>query len=355
MKGLKGFALTVCVGWLFFSCITAQRSTPPDVPTTDGVMHTVKEGETLKAIARTYEVTPQMLMRMNGITNAASLQPGSQLFIPGAKELKSVAIEKVNESKPDGLYHSVAPGETLIAIAKAYDITVRELKEVNNLSDSKKITPSQSLWIPRAKEIKDVEMQKVTIASEKPAKRKRQEPRVVEKTVPPPEPSTQGEASEAIKSETPEVEFPREVTTIGDKRFQWPLKDSFRILRPFKESPPEDMNRGIDLGAAVGTTVYAAADGEVQLVGGLTDPLGSSFGNYIILYHGEWNNRGIRTIYAHNNENLVKVGQKVKRGEAVAKVGNTGRSGVQDGGVLHFEILELVKPLDPSKVLPPLK
>ena len=162
-------------------------------------------------------------------------------------------------------------------------------------------------------------------------------------------------AEKIEKTEEPKtVEFPREVTTLGPERFQWPIKGQFSVLRPYSKSG-DNMNLGMDLGAEIGTTVCAAADGEVQLVGTPVDEMGSSFGNYIFLYHGERNKKGLRTIYAHNSENLVKKGQKVKRGDPIARVGNTGLPFKKDGGILHFRIMELADTIDPATVLPPLK
>ena len=153
---------------------------------------------------------------------------------------------------------------------------------------------------------------------------------------------------------TKTVEFPREVTTVGAERFQWPIKGQFTVLRPYSKSAG-NLNLGIDLGAEIGTPVCAAADGEVQLVGTPVDDLGSSFGNYIILYHGLRDKKGLRTVYAHNSENMVKAGQKVKRGDQIGKVGNTGLPFKKDGGILHFRIMELDTNIDPVTVLPPLK
>ncbi len=115
------------------------------------------------------------------------------------------------------------------------------------------------------------------------------------------------------------------------------------------------LNNGIDLSDEVGSSVYAAANGEVQVVGGLSDQLGSSLGNYVILYHGKKDDKGIRTVYAHNSEILVTKGQKIKRGQEIARIGNSGRPITQERGVLHFEIWDYDQTVDPSMVLPPIK
>ena len=94
----------------------------------------------------------------------------------------------------------------------------------------------------------------------------------------------------------------------------------------------------------------------VEVVGGVLDNLGPSYGNYIILNHGKHNNKGFRSLYAHNSQNLVVVDQKVKRGEPIAKVGRTGQPGAAtDGGILHFELREVTTALNPLTALPQLK
>ncbi|MEW6238344.1 MAG: LysM peptidoglycan-binding domain-containing M23 family metallopeptidase [Candidatus Omnitrophota bacterium] len=352
MKGLMALIFGVAGIVLMQGCASAPWQAKRDVAVMDGVVHTARQGETLDAIAEAYEISPQLLSRVNGIYDPNTIKPGTRLFIPGATELRSVEPKAVKEAKRDGLYHLVGPGETLAAIAHAYDISTEELQRVNNIKDISLIKTGDRLWVPRAKEVQDIEVPKVTIVTEKPVKKEAQDPRITEKIVPPPAVSRL-EKTESDKPVGKTVEFPREVTTIGPEKFQWPIKINFRILRPFSESPA-NFNSGVDLGVDSGTPVYAAADGEVQLAGGVTDELGSGYGNHIILYHGERNNKGIRTIYAHNSENLVKTGQKVKRGDMIARAGNTGQPAVADGGILHFEIREVGKALDPMKVLPPL-
>jgi LysM repeat protein len=85
----------------------------------------------------------------------------------------------------------------------------------------------------------------------------------------------------------------------------------------------------VDLAAPVGTPIRAAAGGEVIVskMGGWN----GGYGNYIVIRHPS----GTQTLYAHNSENAVSVGQTVARGEVIGYVGNTGRS---TGSHLHFEV-----------------
>lgn len=90
---------------------------------------------------------------------------------------------------------------------------------------------------------------------------------------------------------------------------------------------------GIDIAAAEGTPVHAAADGVVALVARMTDGHGHlvGYGNFITILHRD----GYLTLYAHLDSVAVKVGQVVHQGQAIGAVGSTGWS---TGPHLHFEI-----------------
>lgn len=87
------------------------------------------------------------------------------------------------------------------------------------------------------------------------------------------------------------------------------------------------MHTGIDLTAPTGTPVYSTGDGKI-IKAGYTP---GGYGKRIIIDHGY----GFKTLYAHLHEVNVKVGQKIKRGELIGKVGNTGRSTAPH---LHYEV-----------------
>lgn len=87
------------------------------------------------------------------------------------------------------------------------------------------------------------------------------------------------------------------------------------------------MHNGMDFSAQIGTPVYATGDGKVIRA----DNRASGFGNHIRIDHGY----GYTTVYAHLNDYNVRKGQKVKRGEVIGFVGNTGRS---RGPHLHYEV-----------------
>ena len=99
---------------------------------------------------------------------------------------------------------------------------------------------------------------------------------------------------------------------------------------------------GVDIVAPRGTSIQAAADGEVLFSG--WGPGG--YGRLVILQH----QAEVVTIYAHNNDNLVRLGQRVRQGEPIATVGQSGRA---TGNHLHFEVRYKAIPISPHKFLPP--
>ena len=92
----------------------------------------------------------------------------------------------------------------------------------------------------------------------------------------------------------------------------------------------------VDLGAPLGTPIYAAAEGNV-----ITSKQGGwngGYGSMIVISH----DNGTQTLYSHQSENVVSVGQKVSKGQLIGYIGSTGRS---TGNHLHFEVRGAKNPL----------
>lgn len=98
-------------------------------------------------------------------------------------------------------------------------------------------------------------------------------------------------------------------------------------------------HEGIDIAAQTGTPVMAPADGLVVKAG-----FSSGYGNVVEISHGY----GIKTVYGHNSRLNVKVGQRVKRGEVISYVGDTGSS---TGPHLHYEVRLNNLPVNPGKYM----
>ncbi len=95
------------------------------------------------------------------------------------------------------------------------------------------------------------------------------------------------------------------------------------------------MHTGIDLTAPLGTKIYATGDGTISLA-----RFERGYGKCVFIDHGY----NFETVYAHMSMILVKPGQKVKRGEVIGLVGNTG---VSTGPHLHYEVRKGKKPVNP--------
>ena len=124
----------------------------------------------------------------------------------------------------------------------------------------------------------------------------------------------------------------------------WPVPASSRItsqygyrIHPVYKT--KKFHSGIDIGAPYGVDILAAADGTVTLA-----TTNGGYGKCVIINHGS----GITTLYGHNSTLLVSVGNKVTKGQVIAKAGSTG---VPTGPHLHFEVRVNGSTTDPMQYL----
>lgn len=118
-----------------------------------------------------------------------------------------------------------------------------------------------------------------------------------------------------------------------------PVSDGGYFIRPVKGGwnwgavHDSGYMPAVDISSACGSSVYAAAEGKVVRVG---NPAyyNSGYGGYIVISHPD----GTRTLYAHNSENKVGVGDEVSQGEVIALVGNTGLTYGSTGCHVHFGV-----------------
>lgn len=134
--------------------------------------------------------------------------------------------------------------------------------------------------------------------------------------------------------------------SIGNIKFIWPCPSSSRVTSGFggRSSPTEGAStnhQGIDIGASSGSNIVAAADGTVTI-----STYSYSAGNYIMLNHGG----GVSTVYMHCSQLLVSVGDTVKQGQVIGKVGSTGYS---TGSHLHFGVRLNGSYVNPAKYVSP--
>ena len=126
----------------------------------------------------------------------------------------------------------------------------------------------------------------------------------------------------------------------------WPTPGYTRITSQFgmRTHPITGLYRlhtGTDVGAPVGTDFLAMASGVV-----VKAEYNLAYGNMIIIDHGG----GVQTLYAHGSEIIAKIGQTIKQGDPVLKVGSTGYS---TGPHAHFEIRINGNPVDPLNYVKP--
>jgi murein DD-endopeptidase MepM/ murein hydrolase activator NlpD len=163
-------------------------------------------------------------------------------------------------------------------------------------------------------------------------------------------PDTQVDAQNLrLRSTSPRnwsIQLPENVsaTSLSSTFFAWPLVGTLTAGFGWRVHPisgKRKLHKGIDIAAPIGAPIVAAGDAVVTEA-----EFDSDYGNYVELQHSD----GSKTMYAHANRLLVSKGMLVKRGQAIAEVGTTGRS---TGPHLHFEVLADGKhPSDPMAMLP---
>ncbi len=215
-------------------------------------------------------------------------------------------------SDGEGVYHTVQKGQNLYRIAKAYELDVEVLRRVNHIGDPSKLKAGARLWIPGARRVLQMSSREKLSASA------REKPR-----------------ASIAKKKTPRTVKPRKGFLI------WPAKGALTSRFGIRNKRKHE---GIDIAAPKGTPIYSAADGKVVFSG--WGPTG--YGKMVIIKH----KNHLTTLYAHNSKLLVKKGSRVKQGQKISLMGNTGRS---TGPHLHFEVRNNTRPKDPIKYLSAIK
>ncbi len=226
-----------------------------------------------------------------------------------------------------GVTHTVEKGQTLWRIARAYGVPVQELAEVNDLPDPTQIRAGQGLWVPRAERVLHVVPAGTPPVAPQPDRRPPAQTAGNAK-----QPPTAARDDDDDEAKAPKVEVRR-------NRFAWPVKGVLFSRFGVRDGTQHD---GIDIAAPKGTAISAADGGEVLYAG-----TQNGYGNIVLVKHRD----DLITIYAHNDENLVKTGDSVKSGQLLGKVGETGRA---SGPHLHFEVRQNRVPRNPLFFLPSL-
>jgi murein DD-endopeptidase MepM/ murein hydrolase activator NlpD len=241
--------------------------------------------------------------------------------------------------------HVVAPGETLYRISRKYSMPVAELARVNNIPPHTKLGIGDRLNIPanrataRAAQPEAPKVAAQPKALSAPPKAK---PEVQTAALPKAQPKAGPVLASHQPVESAHVATPAEPPeTTNPARsgnpslsFRWPAKG--RIIAGFGPKTNGQSNDGINIALPEGTPVKAAEDGVVAYAGNEL----KGYGNLVLVRHAD----GYVTAYAHAKELLVKRGDPIKRGQTIARAGQTGNV---DAPQLHFEIRKGPAPIDP--------
>ena len=280
--------------------------------------------------------TPQSL-------RPTSTQPASQLATQAAAYTAPVVQPVSREVIARDALYTVAPGDTLYSIARRNGITVKSITDANRIGSVYDLKVGQQLLLPAV----PVNRAAVPTPTYRPASPTPSSPAASSTTpsvrtapasprvAPQPIPETAPPA-QSIEGLTREASYTSKRSLAGT--FDWPVKGS--VISTFGTGGIGRRNDGINIAAPQGATIRAAADGEVVYRGSELD----GYGNLLLIKH----DGGFVTAYAHNDVMLVRKGQKVKRGQIIAKVGETGAVTEPQ---LHFEIRQNLKSVDPMQFL----
>jgi murein DD-endopeptidase MepM/ murein hydrolase activator NlpD len=302
-----------------------------DVAANFNATYTVKPGESLYGIARAHNVKFAELQQVNGITDPRRVKPGAVLKVPGNAGANAPTSQPVQAHPPSVADN--APPAVVPPLA-----ATEQSSSMPHYGESLSTRPTIINGEHRVASLTD----RASDATPAPpsAAAAPQAPSSV------PSASTQPAAQvEPAKAEQPKPEqkvalaAPAAASAIADSvKLRWPTTG--RIIAGFGGRPDGTHNDGINLAVPLGTEVHAAESGVVAYAGNEL----KGYGNLVLLRH----DNGWVTAYAHNDELLVKRGDKVKRGQVVAKAGKTGSV---DRPQLHFELRQGSRPVDPIPYL----
>jgi len=110
------------------------------------LIHVVGKGETIYSISRFYRVTPEELMKANGISDPSKLQTGKKLTIPSSA-FSDISVT-ANPPVQTLAEYKVLKGDTLFSIARRHEISLQKLQEINNFSANQVIKPGDIVKVP---------------------------------------------------------------------------------------------------------------------------------------------------------------------------------------------------------------
>ncbi|MFH0851657.1 MAG: peptidoglycan DD-metalloendopeptidase family protein [Candidatus Peregrinibacteria bacterium] len=252
----------------------------------EAIVPTVKEGDSLERLSQRYRISKDTIVWANDLKEGETLHPGDEVVILPV----------------DGVLHTVKAGQTLLGISELYDIPADLISQQNKLKGSF-LMAGQELIIPEGK----------PIIAKKP---------IVAAAV-----SSKSAGKQTSSRPTVAVRPTPDMTTAPTSGvLQKPCSDNCFITQYFNPG-----HYALDLQEKGGGPVYAAEAGTVIRA---ENGWNGGFGNVIEIDHGN----DLVTLYGHNKELYVKVGDTVKRGQLISWMGNTGLVYGATGIHTHFEV-----------------
>lgn len=303
----------------------------------------VEPGMTLYSIARANQLSVGELARANNLATPYSVSVGQTLVVPGRGN--AVAPQPAY-AKPDstlatsgGGLHTVKSGETLYSLGRAYGVHPFTIARLNGLDNNVALRQGQTLRIP-----KGGTGAAPVVASTRPAAT----PAVATSGSADAEsdngageePTTNVASAQpkAVEQPSQQVDPQQPAQEAGNLTFRWPVKG--RVISGYGSKPGGLRNEGINIAVPEGTDVRSAEAGVVAYAGNEL----KGYGNLVLIRHeGGW-----VTAYAHNKDLFVKRGDTVKRGDVIAKAGQTGSVSSPQ---VHFEVRKGATAMDPMRFL----
>ena len=255
----------------------------------------VGKGDTVYGLSRRHRISARAIIEANKLQAPYVLAPGQRLVLPRARD------------------YVVKRGDSLSVIAAKTNSDMYAIARLNGLKAPYTININQRLALPDANRARPVSIPTAEAAAPKRTSLSTKA-----------QPKQQAVAAPPARS---------------GEGFLWPLRG--KIVSTYGGKSQGLKNDGINIAAPRGSHVMAAENGVVAYAGNEL----RGFGNLLLLKHtGGW-----ITAYAHNETLLVKRGDKIKKGQTIAKVGSSGSVQVPQ---LHFELRKGKVAIDPIKYLP---
>jgi murein DD-endopeptidase MepM/ murein hydrolase activator NlpD len=322
--------------------------------------HIVQPGETLYAVARQYGVEASSLARENHLNPPYSIKSGAVLILPTPVETASAAPLPPPAAAPAAAAGpSPGPGSVSVvplpppmkpatpppAAAPEAAHAPTPLQPSAPPPGVTATAPPVAAAAPPTAPATAPPVATVAAASPPPPQpipapvKPAPQPAAAPTAPPPAEPDSTAKPAAAASAAAVAAAVAGHAEPVAPL-FGWPVRG--RILSVFGTAAAGTHSDGINIAAPTGTTVSAAESGIVAYAGNEL----RGFGNLLLIKHAD----GWVTAYAHNEVLLVKKGQKIRRGEPIARVGSSGGVGQPQ---LHFELRRGTKAIDPLDHLPP--